>query len=166
MKFADLPAGSTVFLDANTLVYHFAADPQFGSACTDLVKRIERKELVGFVSTHVLSDVAHRLMTVEAILLNGWPLAGIAQRLRRNHAEIAKLTRFRQAVEEVPQLGIQVLPPTLPHVLAAAVISQQYELLSGDALVAAIMQANGINYLATNDADFDRVRWIMRYTPV
>jgi predicted nucleic acid-binding protein len=78
MIFTDIPADTCVFVDANTLVYHFAADPQFGSPCTDLVKQIERKEVRGFVSTHVLSDVAHRLMTVEAILLFGWPVASIA----------------------------------------------------------------------------------------
>jgi len=148
------------------LVYHFAADPQFGPPCTDLVKRIERKEVRGFVSTHVLSDVAHRLMTVEAILLFGWPVASIAQRLRRNHAEIAKLTRFRQAVDEVSLLGIQFLPVTLPQVSAAAAISQQYELLSGDALIVAVMQVHSLTNLASNDADFDRVPWLTRYGPV
>src|SRR5439155_12205926 len=33
--------------------YHFTADAQFGAACTDLVERIERQELVGFAATHV-----------------------------------------------------------------------------------------------------------------
>jgi hypothetical protein len=78
MIFTDIPAGTGVFVDANTLVYHFAADPQFGPPCTELVKRIANKEVLGFASTHVLSDVAHRLMTVEAMLLFGWPAASIA----------------------------------------------------------------------------------------
>ena len=47
MTFADLALGASVFLDANTLLYHFTADAQFGAACTDLVERIERQELVG-----------------------------------------------------------------------------------------------------------------------
>ena len=91
MTFTEIPVGTRVFVDANTLVYHFAADPQFGASCTDLVKRIERREIHGFASAHVLSDVAHRLMTLEAILLLGWPVASIAQRLRRSHAEIPSL---------------------------------------------------------------------------
>jgi predicted nucleic acid-binding protein len=66
MIFTDLPAGEAVFLDANTLLYHFTADPKHGAACTDLVERIERQQLNGFTSTHVVSEVAHRLMTVEA----------------------------------------------------------------------------------------------------
>ena len=31
MTFADLPAGASVFVDANPLVYHFRAGPQPGS---------------------------------------------------------------------------------------------------------------------------------------
>ena len=33
MIFADLAVGDSVFLDANTLVYHFAPDPVLGAAC-------------------------------------------------------------------------------------------------------------------------------------
>ncbi len=166
MIFTDIPAGTSVFMDANTLVYHFAADPQFGPPCTELVKRIENKEILGFASTHVLSDVAHRLMTVEAMLLFGWPAASIAQRLRRRRADIPRLTRFRQAVDEVPLMGLQVLPVALPQVSVAAALSQQYELLSGDALIVAMMQAHGLTQLASHDADFDRVSWLTRYAPV
>jgi predicted nucleic acid-binding protein len=41
MTFADVVAGDTVFLDANTLVYHFTSDAQYGSACRQLLQRIE-----------------------------------------------------------------------------------------------------------------------------
>ncbi len=165
MTFADLPAGASVFLDANTLVYHFQPHAVFGPACTDLVERVERQELAGFVSTHVVGEMTHRLMTLEACVQFGWPYAGIAQRLRKHPAQVQMLTRFRQAVQEVPRLGIQVLtvPPNLLD--AAASVSQQTGLLSNDALVVAIMQANGLTALASNDADFDRVPGLSRYAP-
>lgn len=166
MTFADLPAGAAVFLDANTLVYHFQPHPVFGPPCTDLVERIENQELSGFTSTHVLGELAHRLMTLEACAAFGWPFSGIAQRLRQHPAQVQGLTRFRQAIQEVPQYGIQVLtiPPTL--IDSAAAVSQQTGLLTNDALVIAVMQANGLTNLASNDADFDRVPGITRYAPV
>ena len=43
MTFAQIPAATAVFLDANTLVYHFTNHPTFGPACTQLVKRIEHQ---------------------------------------------------------------------------------------------------------------------------
>lgn len=119
----------------------------------------------GFTSAAVLSDGAHRMMTIEAMQRFGWPIAGIAARLRNNHAQIANLTQFQQAIEMVPQLGIHVWDVTLDLVLTAAKLSSQLELLSGDALIVAMMQAHGLSSLASNDADFDRVRGLARYAP-
>ena len=61
MIFPDLAGGDSVFVDANTLVYHFQPHPIFGPACTDLLERIEHLQLVGVTSTHVLSEMGHRL---------------------------------------------------------------------------------------------------------
>jgi predicted nucleic acid-binding protein len=66
MTFADLQAGDALFVDANTLVYHYAAHAVFGTACTQLLRRIENQDLIGFTSTAVLGEAMHRLMTTEA----------------------------------------------------------------------------------------------------
>ena len=165
MTFAQLPAGVATFLDANSLIYHFTNDPKYGWACTQLVKRVEQQQLHGFSSTHVLADVAHRLMTFEAMQRFGWPPAGIAPRLRKHRSEIAKLSVYRQAIAGIPRLGIKALPITEPLVEAATLVSQQYELLTGDALIVAVMQAHGLIHLASNDSDFDRVVGLTRYAP-
>jgi hypothetical protein len=85
MTFDQIPAGAAVFLDANTPIYHFAADPKYGAACTRLLKRIENQDIQGFTSANVLADVAHRLMTLEAMARLGWPatrLAALAEATR------------------------------------------------------------------------------------
>jgi predicted nucleic acid-binding protein len=166
MTFADLVAGDAVFLDANTLTYHFQPHPVLGPPCTDLLERIERQELLGSTSTHVLSELAHRLMTLEACALFGWPFPGIAQRLRQHPAQVQTLTRFRQAIQEVPRYRVQVVPISPPLIDAAAGVSQQTGLLHNDALIVAVMQANGLTKLASHDADFDRVPGLTRYAPV
>ena len=63
------------------------------------------------------------------------------------------------------QYGIQALtiPPTL--IDQGAAVSQQTGLLTNDPLVIAVMQANGLTNLASNDADFDHVPGVMRYAP-
>src|SRR5262249_5233453 len=142
MTFAQIPPGAAVFLDANTLVYHFANHPTFGPACTQLVQQIEQGQLAGFLSTPVLSEVAHRLMTLEALDRFGWAPARIAARLRKHHAEIPKLNAHVQAIARVPLLGIQVLGITQALVETATLVSQQHELLMGDSLIVAVMQAH------------------------
>jgi predicted nucleic acid-binding protein len=163
--FDDIPANASVFLDANVFVYHYVPDPVLGPACRDLLDRISRNEFAGFTSSDVLNDVAHRLMTFEAADTYGWPMAGIVYRLQRHPNEVKALTRYRQAVEDVPAFGVQVLSATLSHVLSAAALSQQHGLLSGDALVVAVMQQYGLNQLASHDSDVDRVSGLARYSP-
>jgi predicted nucleic acid-binding protein len=165
MTFASIPAGISLFVDANILIHHFGSDPVLQPLCQQLLEWIGRRELDGFTSTHALGEVAHRLMTIEAMMMNGWPMAGIAQRLRQHPGAVQKLTRFRQALQAIPQFDVRVLAihDKLPD--TAAAVSQQTGLLTNDALVVAVMQANGLSHLASIDPDFDRVPGLVRYAP-
>ncbi len=165
MRLEEIPSGASVFVDANTLVYHLVPHPDLGPACRNLFERVARDDVVAFTSAHVASNVAHRIMTLEAIERFGWPLAGVARRMLRHRECVQQLTRFRQVVDEIPAFGIQVLPITMRLVSSAAAISQQHGLLSGDALVVAVMREYGLMNLASHDADFDVVPGLARYAP-
>jgi predicted nucleic acid-binding protein len=105
-------------------------------------------------------------MTIEAMGRLGWPASGLAARLKKHHAEIPKLSLYQPATAKVGQLGIQVLPVLEQLVLAATLCSEQFELLTGDALIVALMRQQGLSKIATEDADFDRVPGLTRYAPV
>lgn len=45
MIFADIPAAASLFVDANTFVYHLTPHPVFQAACAGLFSRITRREL-------------------------------------------------------------------------------------------------------------------------
>jgi len=93
MIYPDLPAGVAVFVDAGPFIHHFEPNPNFGSASTDLLERVENQETSAVTTTHILSEVAHRLMTIDAMQAYGWKSAGIAVRLRSNPAQVSTLTR-------------------------------------------------------------------------
>jgi predicted nucleic acid-binding protein len=165
VTFADVPAGERIFIDANPLVYYFAPDPIHGPACSQLIARVENQEIVAVTSTHVLSEAAHHLMTLEAAALFGWQ-SKVVQRLKQQPGSIQKLKRFRQAIDKAVQFPFQVLGIS-PHLIAvAAELSQQHGLLHNDALCVAVMQAHGLINLASNDADFDRMPGLQRYAPI
>ncbi len=138
----------------------------FGPPSKALLKRCETGDLAGYVSAAVFNDVAYRLMTLEACQLFGWPYPGVGQRLRRHGNEIHRLVKSRQALNETMRIGVHVLPVNAQQVLLAGDLSRQHGLLSGDALIIAMMQSNGMTKLASNDADFDRVPGITRFGPV
>ena len=166
MIFADILAGQSIFIDANIFIYYFRPDPVLGSACGQFLQRIENQEIDAFTSSHLLSEMAHRLMTDEASQRFGWPMAGIARRLRGHPTQLQQLTRHRQAIDELALVGVRILPVMGGQVSSAADLSCQYGLLSSDALVVSVMQAHGLTVLASHDADFDRVPGITRCSPV
>jgi predicted nucleic acid-binding protein len=165
MTFADLVAGDALFVDANTLTYHFQPHPVWGPPCSDLLQRIENQELAGFTSTAALSEVTHRLMTIQASALFGRPFAGIGNWLRTHPAEVQQLTAFRQAIDRVLHSNLRVLTIDPPWLATAAALCQQFGLLTNDGLIVAVMQANGLTRIASHDADFDRVPGLTRYAP-
>jgi predicted nucleic acid-binding protein len=166
MTFADIAMGAAVFVDANTFVYHFIADPTFGTACTSLLERVEKKEIEATTSPHILAEVAHRLMTIEACQKFGWTYAGIASRLQKHPQNLQQLVAFQQAITEVGRLGLNVLMVTPQHVEQATDISRQHGLLTNDAIVIALMQSGKLVNLASADADFDRVPTLTRFNPI
>src|SRR5438309_11199097 len=98
MTFDAITAGETIFVDANILLYYFTADPRYGAACKKLIDRIANRDLTGFTSAHMLQEVVHRLMTIEACQRFGWPAKGIARRLRKHPSETQQLDSARQAI--------------------------------------------------------------------
>ncbi len=165
MSFNDIPSGAPVFLDANTFVYAVLGHPLYGAACTALLDRIEFQDLQGFTSSHLLSDTVHRVMTLEACDRFGWPAQGIANCLRRHPNEVQQLLIPRRAVDEIQTARLSVLAVTGQQVSQAVDLSRQLGLLSGDALIVAVMRNQGLSHLASLDADFDRVHGLTRYAP-
>ena len=166
MIFADLAVGDSVFVDANTLIYYFGPHPTFGAACRQLLQRIENQDLLGFTSTHVLAEIAHQLMIAEALTIPGWTAGKVKKRLHQQPAALQNLTRFRKGVETILQSRLEVLTIAPSLLSAAGAISQQGGLLTNDALIVAVMQANGLTKVASHDSDFDRVPGLTRYAPV
>ena len=165
MTFADIPAGTAVFVDSNVLLYHFTQFAPFGVPSQGLLERAESGDIRGFTSANALSEVAHRLKGVEAVARFGWPHQGIARRMKRRPTEVQQLGQYRRAIDELSLLGVEVLDVTGRLVSLATDVSRQHGLLSGDALIVAVMREHGLTAIASNDADFDRVPGLKRYAP-
>jgi predicted nucleic acid-binding protein len=166
VTFDNIPPGETVFLDANILVYAATAHPQYGAACQRLLEQVENNIVRGCTSAHVLAELAHRLMTIEAAQAAGRSLTGIANWLRRHPDEVRKLSQYRRSIDDLHAIPVTILPVSGLLVSRAADFSCQFGLLTNDALVVAVMQANGLAAIASLDADFDNVPGLNRYSPV
>ena len=165
MTLDQLPAGVHGFVDSNILVYHFQPHPGFGPMCHRLLERIERQDIEGSTSTHVLGELAHRLMVIEAGTLPGWAGGKVLNRLKQQPGAVQQLTLFQTAVEAVLQSRIRVLTIPASLVSTAATLSRQHGLLATDAVILALMQAHRLTDLVSHDAHFDAVPGLRRYVP-
>ncbi len=77
-----------------------------------------------------------------------------------------RLNTFRQAIDEVVHGNLRILILTPDMLVNAMALCQQIGLLTNDALIVAVMQANNLTNLASTDADFDRVPGLTRYAPL
>jgi predicted nucleic acid-binding protein len=166
MTFSQLAVGSSVFVDATSFVHFFQPHPRYGSSCRQLLERIELQQLAGFTATHVLGEVGHRLMTLEARSAHGWSTGKVLQRLKQHYAVIQALSRWQTAIDDVLNSRVQVLAIAPAQLAQATRLGRQHGLLFNDALTVVVMQGYGLASIASQDADFDRVPGITRYAPV
>jgi len=64
LRFEEIAPGQAVFVDANVFLYHLTGRSR---ACRDLLARCEAGEVQGLTGTHVVLEVLHRLMMLEAV---------------------------------------------------------------------------------------------------
>jgi hypothetical protein len=102
----EIAAGSSVFVDANIFIYHFAGQSE---DCSIFLARIERGELQGYTGQVGILEAAHRLMMLEAIE-QGVPVKpNPAARLARQPQVVRRLSKYYFSLQRIPKFGIEIL---------------------------------------------------------
>jgi predicted nucleic acid-binding protein len=91
--------------------------------------------------------------------------AEAVQLLKRQPDMVVGLTRYRTILRDLRQARIDILPLTHRDLHASRVYREQHGLLVNDSLIVAVMQRERMQFLATNDSDFERVPGIAVYMP-
>jgi predicted nucleic acid-binding protein len=153
----DLPAGSDCFIDTNVFVYHFTSHESEGVACTDFLRRVAGGEVRAAVSAPVLADALHKVMLAEVRARHEVDRAGLVAWIQRHRERLSELTQTLAACDQIERLPLDVLPVDVPLLRQGMRLSAAYGLLTGDALIVALMQRHGLTHLVTNDDDFDGI---------
>jgi predicted nucleic acid-binding protein len=158
-----LPAGQTVFIDANVFIYHFTGLSQ---ECSGFLERCERGELWGVTAVHISLEVLHRLMMIEAVTKGLVTSGNVARKLREKPNVVKQLADYQIQTEAILEMGIEVVGLTSDFLKISYPYRRRDGLLVNDSLTAAVMEAEGILYLATADPDFTRVEGLRIYRPM
>lgn len=162
MKLNELKTGENVFIDANIFIYNFCAQ---SAECREFLIRCAKKELTGYTSTLVISEVLHRLMVAEA-LQKGLINEKYSVKQLKEKPEIVKtLSTYNYDVKKILEMNISILELTKEYLNDSEKIRKEEGLLVNDSIIIASMRVLGFANLATNDNDFDRIKWLRIYKP-
>jgi len=160
---SQLQSGERVFIDTNIFLYAVFEHSAYGKSCRDFLKRVEKDELLGFISDLALNEVFHKLMISEIAETEGVEANNAAKLIKRDPEIIGDLRRIWEEMELLSGFGITLLnTATYPQFVR---LSREYLLSAADAAHLAAMQSNGIMSMASNDRDFKRVPWLKLWRP-
>ena len=160
----DLPQGTTCFVDANILIYHFVDLGEVSATCRAFLMRVVRSQINAVSTAACLADAVHRVMGVEAqerFKLGSGAVAWLQQHPER----IRELSAFRNAASQLDALPLRLLPVDSKVILEAADLSSHHGLLCNDAVIVALMRRHGLTHLVSNDDDFDHVAGLTVWKP-
>lgn len=162
MTLTEIVAGTTVFIDANIFIYHFAGRSE---DCTSFLARVEKGELQGLTGPTSILEVAYRLMMLEAIEHGISMTSNPASRLSRQPQLVRRLSKYYFSLLAIPRFGVEVLPLPQDFVIGSQEFRQSYGLLVNDSLVPMHMRQAGVSALASGDEGFDKIPGIKRFHP-
>lgn len=162
MTFSDLKRGDSIFIDANIFIYTFGAR---SNECKEILLKCAKGELRGYTLTSILSEVLHRLMIAEAIEKGYITTKNPVKSLRENPEIIKGLSTYSRNVEQIGKMNIKIIPLTNELIVKSSKVRRNYGLLTNDSLVITAMKDFGLSKIATNDTDFNHIKWLQVYSP-
>ena len=139
--------------------------PRYSKSCTKFLNKIDRGRINGFTSITVLNELLHKLVLAEIADKQGLKLLDVINLIKKT-PDILKDLEVYEIIERVETLdNLVIYNINTEHFIIARKFMKQYGLLSNDALHVAVMKTHGIENIASNDLDFERVRWVKLYKP-
>ena len=162
MTFNEIVPGTDLYIDANIFVYHFA---EASYECRSLILRCGQGGVNAFTGTHVLLEVAHRIMMTEAVDKGLVTPGNVPRKLRRRPELASQLNEHSEAIRFILNMGIQILQVDTDILEISANLRAQTGFLVNDSISLAMMQRRDVHAIATNDRDFQRVNWLEVHLP-
>ena len=162
MTLSEVATDTHLYIDANIFVYYFG---RLSDECAELIDRCERGEIISYTGTHILLEVAHRLMLTEAVDKGLVTPGNVPSKLRRRLELASQLNSYSDAIRYILNMGIEILQVDAEMLEISANLRAQTGFLVNDSISLAMMRQREIQAIATNDRDFQRVNWLEVHLP-
>lgn len=90
-KLEDVPPKMSIFVDTNILIYHLLEDELYGESCRKFLKRVEEKDVTGFISPAVASETLFLYLRFWIIQEKKITPKKVLEYLKRNRSVIREV---------------------------------------------------------------------------
>ena len=167
MKLDGFNLSKSIFIDANIFIYVSQSEPIYGRACIDFLERVEYMEIKAITTPAVLNEVSYKLLIAKAGELLD------TDRFWKIHEELKDQKFIRTCYEIIEEFrdyidtlcGLRVEDVRVDDFNRSVDLGSKFGLVTTDSYHAAVMERLGIEHIATNDSDFERVDFIEVWNP-
>ena len=169
-RLRDFTLSDPIFIDTNIFAYQQSAHPSFGPDCRDFLHAVEIGAVQAVSSTVVLNEVIYIVQIQRAAHLLGTMNRGaIHTRMTADPAVADECwlaaERFLNLLDALQHGTLTVIEVEQAHFREACAIGRQPSLFVSDATHIVICRQLGIDHIASNDTDLDRVPFLTRWEP-
>lgn len=163
---SEIEPGTTIFIDANILLYAISAHWKHGKSSKYLLDAVDRGEFSGLTSVLVCNEIFHRSMVAEIIEKKNIDPGSAVKFLKENPELVEESNKAWIALKSIKKIqNLKIAGIDEGTLELALVYSKKYGLLSNDAFHLATMKHEGVTTMASNDRDFERVEWVSLWKP-
>ena len=161
-----IETGTTIFVDANILLYAVSGHWMYGNSSKWLLESINDGEYNGITSVLVCNEVFHRSLIAEIVERECISPKSVSECLKKDPELVKESIKAWDAIEKIEQINHMTVVGIDGTIFNTALIfSKKYGILSNDALHLAIMKQEGVGTIASNDRDFSSVEWLKIWRP-
>lgn len=163
MNLDDIPRGSLCVVDTNVLLY---AEQGASLQAQRLLRRIEKREVLGVVPQPVWQELMHKLMLAEALMLGHLSGGNPARQLASKPEVIKWLTLYKDKIKALVMLGMRFEPCRQIDLMDKAIaIQERHGLLTNDSVIVAMALRLEADMLVSADRQFQAVEDVKVYAP-
>ena len=163
MNLDDIPSGSLCVLDTNVLLY---AEQGVSLQAQRLLRRIEKREVLGVLPQPVWQELTHKLMLAEALMLGLIGSGNLARQLSGKPEVIKRLSIYRDKVKALFSLGLGFESCTRVDLTDRALqIQERHGFMTNDSVILAIALRVEADALVSADGRFRAIKEIKLYAP-
>ena len=162
-RLANLFPKTKVFVDSNILMYALAKNSIYYQDCRQFITRIANGEIFGFLNPFVISEVLFK--NLIASVIKEYHPKDLMYFIKGNPHVLKERKDIYEKTLRLLNLNLTMLSTDREIWMKAVILSTEYALLPNDAIHAATCSVHGIEHVATNDSDFERVSFLNIWKP-